>query len=138
MKFIFSKRNSSSVGFIEVKVGGGEWQVASDTSSSGDWSSWNVELQPHVESGNSTIYSRLVITEDQMSPVDARRVILIDGQIDTTSGVEKQSILLSSLILILFISAIAFLGFTGYKKGWVPTNFSYNKELDDGLVDEKK
>jgi len=133
-----SSGSTQGVGFIEVKVGGGEWQVASDTSSSGDWSSWNVELQPHVESGNSTIYSRLVITEDQMSPVDARRVILIDGQIDTTSGVEKQSILLSSLILILFISAIAFLGFTAYKKGWVPTNFSYNKELDDGLVDEKK
>ena len=133
-----SSGSTQGVGFIEVKVGGGEWQVASDTSSSGDWSSWNVELQPHVESGNSTIYSRLVITEDQMSPVDARRVILIDGQIDSTSGVEKQSILLSSLILILFISAIAFLGFTAYKKGWVPTNFSYNKELDEGLVVEQK
>jgi len=75
-----SSGGSAGVGLVQIKVGGGDWQQATDISSIGDWSSWNLKLKPHIESGNSTIYSRLVISDDKMSPVDARRVILIDGQ----------------------------------------------------------
>ena len=74
-------------GYVEVKVGGGDWQQATDFSSGGDWATWDVKLNPHTESGNSTIYSRLVINEEsEMSPVDSYRVILIDAQSDTGSS----------------------------------------------------
>ena len=65
------------MGIVEVRVGGGVWKGAADLK--GDWSEWRVKLDPHTESGNSTIYARLVVSEDSISPVDARRIILVDG-----------------------------------------------------------
>ena len=97
-------------GFVQIKVGGGDWQEATDISSTGDWSSWNVKLQPHIESGNSTMYSRLVISEDRMSPVDARRVILIDGQNDF-SGTTSEGLPFGVYgFLLPLLSMIALLG----------------------------
>ena len=90
-----SSGGSSGVGFVQIKVGGGDWQQATDLSSSGDWSTWNLKLKPHIESGNSTMYSRLVISDEQMSPVDARRVILIDGQTDSSDDISTQMSLVS-------------------------------------------
>ena len=63
---------------VEVRVGGGEWMVAEDDSPLDDWSIWSIRLPAHDESGNSTIYSRLVVDQDHISPVDARRVVLLD------------------------------------------------------------
>ena len=100
----------SDIGFVQIKVGGGDWQQATDISSTGDWSSWNVKLQPHIESGNSTMYSRLVISEDRMSPVDARRVILIDGQ-NNFSGATEELMPFGVYALILpLLGTIALLG----------------------------
>jgi subtilisin family serine protease len=100
----------SDIGFVQIKVGGGDWQQATDISSTGDWSSWNVKLQPHIESGNSTMYSRLVISEDRMSPVDARRVILIDGQ-NNFSGETEELMPFGVYALILpLLGTIALLG----------------------------
>ena len=75
------------MGVVEVKVGGGEWKGAADLSKNGDWSTWRVKLDPHTESGNSTVYARLVVSEDSISPIDARRVVLIDGQ-SASGGIE--------------------------------------------------
>ncbi len=100
------------VGFVQIKVGGGDWQRASDTSSSGDWSSWNLKLQPHIESGNSTVYSRLVISDEQMSPVDARRVILIDGQTDSGEVTGVGITFGSYAILLSFLAIVALLSWT--------------------------
>ena len=36
------------------------------------------ETLPHEKSGNSTIYARLIISEDRISPIDAKRVLLVD------------------------------------------------------------
>ena len=100
----------TDIGFVQIKVGGGDWQQATDISSTGDWSSWNVKLQPHIESGNSTMYSRLVISEDRMSPVDARRVILIDGQ-NNFSGETEELMPFGVYALILpLLGTIALLG----------------------------
>ena len=63
---------------IEVRVGGGEWKIADDDSPLDDWSKWSIKLDPHSESGNSTIYARLIVDDGHVSPVDARRVILLD------------------------------------------------------------
>ena len=105
-----SSGGDPGVGFVQIKVGGGDWQEATDISSTGDWSSWNVKLQPHIESGNSTMYSRLVISEDRMSPVDARRVILIDGQNDF-SGTTSEGLPFGVYgFLLPLLSMIALLG----------------------------
>jgi len=97
-------------GYVEVKVGGGDWQQATDLSSDGDWASWDVKLKPHTESGNSTIYSRLVINEDRMSPVDSYRVILIDAQSDNGSSSSDSIMFGAYAIIITLIATIALLG----------------------------
>lgn len=97
-------------GHVEVKVGGGDWQQATDLSSGGDWATWDVKLKPHTESGNSTIYSRLVINEDRMSPVDSYRVILIDAQSDNSSPSSDSIMFGAYAIVITLIATIALLG----------------------------
>jgi len=97
-------------GYVEVKVGGGDWQQATDLSSGGDWETWDVKLKPHTESGNSTIYSRLVINEDRMSPVDSYRVILIDAQSDTGSSSSDGIMFGAYAIFITLLATIALLG----------------------------
>ena len=100
----------SDIGFVQIKVGGEDWQQATDISSTGDWSSWNVKLQPHIESGNSTMYSRLVISEDRMSPVDARRVVLIDGQNNFNGATEELMPFGVYALILPLLGAIALLG----------------------------
>jgi len=100
----------TSSGYVEVKVGGGDWQQATDLSSGGDWGTWDIKLKPHTESGNSTIYSRLVINEDRMSPVDSYRVILIDAQSDTASSSSDSIMFGAYAIIITLIATFALLG----------------------------
>ena len=109
-----SSGGSPGVGIIQIKVGGEDWQQATDLSSSGDWSSWNLKLKPHIESGNSTVYSRLVISDEQMSPVDARRVILIDGKTDSSEGASGEMTLGFYAFTIPFFSIVTFLGWKRY------------------------
>ena len=109
-----SSGGSAGVGFVQIKVGGGDWQQATDISSIGDWSSWNLKLKPHIESGNSTIYSRLVISDDKMSPVDARRVILIDGQTDLSEELSDELSLGFYALIITFSSIVIFIGWRTY------------------------
>jgi len=109
-----SSGGSAGVGLVQIKVGGGDWQQATDISSIGDWSSWNLKLKPHIESGNSTIYSRLVISDDKMSPVDARRVILIDGQTDLSEELSDELSLGFYALIITFSSIVIFIGWRTY------------------------
>jgi hypothetical protein len=109
-----SSGGSPGVGIIQIKVGGEDWQQATDLSSSGDWSSWNLKLKPHIESGNSTVYSRLVISDEQMSPVDARRVILIDEKTDSSEGASGEMTLGFYAFTIPFFSIVTFLGWKRY------------------------
>ncbi|MGB0623195.1 MAG: hypothetical protein ACPGMS_05145, partial [Candidatus Thalassarchaeaceae archaeon] len=60
--------------------------------------------------GNSTIYSRLVINEDRMSPVDSYRVILIDAKSDAGSSSSDGIMLGAYAIIITLIATIALLG----------------------------
>ena len=80
--YVYGKASGADPGFpeakVEVRVGGGAWKEATDDSPLDDWSMWSIRLDPHNESGNSTIFARLVVDEDHISPVDARRVILLD------------------------------------------------------------
>jgi len=99
---------------VQIKVGGGDWQQATDLSSNGDWSTWNLKLKPHIESGNSTMYSRLVISDEQMSPVDARRVILIDGQTDSSDDISTQMSFGFYALMISCFAIVTFLGWTTY------------------------
>ncbi len=109
-----SSGGSAGVGLVQIKVGGGDWQQATDISSIGDWSSWNLKLKPHIESGNSTIYSRLVISDDKMSPVDARRVILIDGQTDLSEELSDELSLGFYALIITFSIIVIFIGWRTY------------------------
>ena len=103
-------------GSVEVKVGGGEWFVAADLSKNGDWSSWSIKLDPHEKSGNSTIYARLSVSEDSVSPVDARRVVLVDAQASGPSSSPGGLVNLGPIaFLIPFIIAIVLVIFTGRK-----------------------
>ena len=124
-----SSGGSSGVGFVQIKVGGGDWQQATDLSSSGDWSTWNLKLKPHIESGNSTMYSRLVISDEQMSPVDARRVILIDGQIDSIDDISTQ---MSFGFYALMISCFAIVTFLG----WITYMNRMKKIEDEEIIDD--
>ena len=102
-------------GIVEVRVGGGEWKGAADLS--GDWSNWRVKLDPHVESGNSTIYARLVFSADSISPVDSRRVILIDEQSSGVLGGDLTT--LSSMVFIVpFTLVSTLLVFVVIRERW--------------------
>ena len=105
------------MGVVEVKVGGGEWKGAADLSKNGDWSTWRVKLDPHTESGNSTVYARLVVSEDSISPIDARRVVLIDGQ-SASGGIEGLTSLGSWVFFIPFALALALLAFIMTTERW--------------------
>ena len=105
------------LGLVEVKVGGGEWKGAADLSKNGDWATWRVKLDPHLESGNSTIYARLKITDDSISPIDARRIILIDGQ-SASGAVEGLTSFGSYVFFVPFTLVLALLGYIMVTERW--------------------
>ena len=115
------------MGIVEVRVGGGVWKGAADLK--GDWSEWRVKLDPHTESGNSTIYARLVVSEDSISPVDARRIILVDGDASEIMSGDMMRFGLS-VFLLPFLCAVALIAFIAFRERWdKKINFS-NKESD--------
>ena len=89
---------SGSEGRVEVRVGGAEWSEAKDESDDGDWTSWSIVLEPHNNSGNTTIFARLYLDDDHISPIDAKRVILID---EVATNQEK-GLNEESLLIVLF------------------------------------
>ena len=107
------------MGVVQVRVGGGEWQGAADLSKDGDWSAWNIKLDPFTDTGNSTIYARLVVSDDSVSPVDARRVVLLDGE---GSGASLDSMGTASMgpisFFIPFLLVLAILSMTAYREQW--------------------
>ncbi len=93
---------SPGQGEVQIRVGGSQWKTAEDSSPLGDWAQWGIKLDPHNESGNTTIYARLIIDDDHISPVDARRVILLDMQASAeATGSSNSRILIVGLSLIL-------------------------------------
>ena len=127
-------------GLVEVKVGGGDWLGAADLSKDGDWSSWSIKLDPHEKSGNSTIYARLVVSEDSISPVDARRVLLIDTQ---SSGPSASSGVLNLgpiTFFIPFIIAIALVTVIARREEWSFNQASpeHNSSSENQEVQEEK
>jgi len=105
------------LGLVEVKVGGGEWKGAADLSKNGDWATWRVKLDPHLESGNSTIYARLKVTDDSISPIDARRVVLID-EMAIDGAAEGLTSFGSYVFFVPFVMVLAFLGYIMVTERW--------------------
>jgi PAT family beta-lactamase induction signal transducer AmpG len=104
-------------GEVQVRVGGGDWKGAADVSKDGDWAQWSVKLDPHIESGNSTIYARLVADEDHISPVDARRVILID--VMASGGISDGSNSFGPRVFFIpFFLVLGILGLTMTRERW--------------------
>ncbi|HJM13058.1 MAG TPA: MFS transporter [Candidatus Thalassarchaeaceae archaeon] len=97
---------------VEVRVGGGEWKEAVDDSPLGNWALWSIRLEPHVESGNSTIYARLVVDDEHISPVDARRVILLDmpevADESDDSGASRILVIAVALMFALMLGYVVF------------------------------
>jgi hypothetical protein len=60
------------------------------------------------------MYSRLVISDEQMSPVDARRVILIDGQTDSSEVISGELTFGFYALMTSFFAIFTFLGWTTY------------------------
>ncbi|MEO2178707.1 MAG: S8 family serine peptidase, partial [Candidatus Poseidoniia archaeon] len=112
-----SSGGAPGMGVVEVKVGGGEWKGAADLSKNGDWANWRVKLDPHLESGNSTVYARLKVSDDSISPIDARRVILIDGQSAAGEAGDLTSFG-SHVFFIPFVLVMALLGFIMTTERW--------------------
>ena len=71
-------------------------------------------MKPHIESGNSTMYSRIVISDDQMSPVDARRVILIDGQTGSIEDISGEMTFGFYALMTTSFTIVTFLGWKIY------------------------
>jgi MFS family permease len=105
------------LGLVEVKVGGGEWKGAADLSKNGDWATWRVKLDPHLESGNSTIYARLRVTDDSISPIDARRVVLID-EMAIAGAAEGLTSFGSYVFFVPFVLVLALLGYIMTTERW--------------------
>ena len=105
------------LGLVEVKVGGGEWKGAADLSKNGDWATWRVKLDPHLESGNSTIYARLKVTDDSISPIDARRVVLID-EMAIDGAAEGLTSFGSYVFFVPFVMVLALLGYIMVTERW--------------------
>ena len=72
------------------------------------------------------MYSRLVISDDQMSPVDARRVILIDGQTDASEGIAGEMEFGFYLLLVSIFAIFALLGWTAF--------MTRRKGMEDDLI----
>ena len=104
------------MGLVEVRVGGGTWKGAADLT--GDWSKWRVKLDPHDKSGNSTIYARLLVSEDSISPIDSRRVILVDGVVSGGPLGDLKNIP-STVFWIPFLVSIAIIGIVSVKERWI-------------------
>ncbi len=129
-------------GIVEVKVGGGGWSGAADLSKDGDWSSWSIKLDPHEKAGNSTIYARLVVSEDSISPVDARRVVLVDAQSSGPSSSMGLANFGPIVFFVPFLIAIVLVFFTGRREDWsltpVPSQEGQSPENDDySVIGEK-
>ena len=104
------------MGLVEVRVGGGTWKGAADLT--GDWSKWRVKLDPHDKSGNSTIYARLLVSEDSISPIDSRRVILVDGAVSGGPLGDLKNIP-STVFWIPFLVSIAIIGIVSIRERWI-------------------
>ena len=112
-----SSGGALGLGLVEVKVGGGEWKGAADLSKNGDWATWRVKLDPHLESGNSTIYARLRVTDDSISPIDARRVVLID-EMAIAGAAEGLTSFGSYVFFVPFVLVLALLGYIMVTERW--------------------
>ncbi len=98
-------------GEVQVRVGVSQWKAAEDTSPLGDWAQWEIKLDPHNESGNSTIYARLIVDDDHISPVDARRVILLDllAPVEATDSSSSRILIVGlSLILLALLAYVLY------------------------------
>ena len=116
---------------------GGVWSGAADLSKDGDWSSWSIKLDPHEKSGNSTIYARLVVSDDSISPVDARRVILVDAQSSGPSSASGLTNLGPIAFFVPFVIAIAALVlFIGRREEWLlsPTSSASAEDHEDAVL----
>ena len=112
-----SSGGALGLGVVEVKIGGGDWKGAADLSKNGDWATWRVKLDPHLESGNSTIYARLRITDDSISPIDARRVVLID-EMAIAGAAEGLTSFGSYVFFVPFVLVLALLGYIMATERW--------------------
>jgi subtilisin family serine protease/MFS family permease len=106
-------------GEVQVRVGSGDWKGAADIGGNSDWSEWRVKLLPHEKSGNSTIYARLIISDDRVSPVDAKRVLLVD-QVASNMGEEGDLISIGSQIFFIpFLIALGILAYAAVNERWI-------------------
>lgn len=104
-------------GEVQVRIGGGYWKGAADLT--GDWSEWRIKLDPHEESGNSTIYARLVMSEDSVSPVDAKRVILIDTASSKNIANGELISMGSYVFFFPFLIVVGILSYIMIRERWV-------------------
>ena len=72
-----------------------------------------------------------------MSPVDARRVILIDGQIGSGSGAGGQTTIGAYVFLIPFLATVALLGFTALREDWANTTPVKKKDDENDRIDDE-
>ena len=118
---------------VEIRVGGGDWKEAEDDSPLEDWSLWSIRLDPHQESGNSTIFARLVADEEHISPVDARRVILLDTPATSGGGSGGSS---SSNILIIGVGLMlsVLVGFVIFNREQLVQEWFEGKSLTENRL----
>ena len=66
-------------GGVEVRFGTGEWFPATDTSTQGNWATWEIKVPEDITKGNQTLSARLVLEGGMsMSAVNSVSVVLLD------------------------------------------------------------
>jgi len=69
----------TSGGGVEIRFGSGEWVFATDTSTQGNWATWEIKVPEDVAKGNQTLSARLVLEGGMsMSAISSISVVLLD------------------------------------------------------------
>ena len=109
---------SGQGGEVQVRVGSGDWKGAADVGGNGDWSEWRVKLLPHEKSGKSTIYARLIISEDRISPL-MQSVLCLSMSCFRYGQRWRFDINISHIFFIPFFIALAILAYAAINERWI-------------------
>lgn len=93
---------------VQIRIGAFDWVLAEDTSSSGDWSSWKVQmtLENGAEAGNKTLWARLVIDDETMSLVDTVSVMLLDEKAPMNEDDSPAPGLLPVMVVMVAVAVV--------------------------------
>ena len=114
-----SSGQSVSIG-VEVRFGVDSWSLADDLSDNSDWSEWQIQVPEQTKKGNQTLYARLVVNSEQMSPMASASVVLLNeydtDDIGSISSLSDSTILLLTVLLLALTVGVGIPVWKRYQK----------------------